>query len=67
MMSAPDVEVRDAKVVAYFPAGIDAAYLSPTEAREWALALDRAAAAADLMSPPTRGGARLLRVNAAST
>ncbi len=62
----PDVEARDGTVVAYFPRGIDAAFLSPADAREWARALDRAADAVDVLSPASRQGARLLRDSAPS-
>lgn len=49
----PYVEVREGKVVAYFPNAIDAAFLTADEAREWGEALVSAGQAARVMMLPT--------------
>ena len=53
MTSKPDIEIRDGKVVVYFPGSADAAYLTADEARQWGAALVTGAQAARLMTLPT--------------
>lgn len=48
--TTPDIEIRVGEIVAFFPGGIDASYLTVNAARAWAHALLSAADAADLLA-----------------